>query len=118
MLSRSKLLQNITFVGIPPEIVTTSKLCLFLYCVQIGIWGKHTLYMLIRALHDTVQPEIFTGRKLSPISLPAHWQNFYMYNVCVDFFLSCVNDFIEDTVTYTALVKTYLIFVQYNGSWA
>ena len=31
-----------------------------------------------------------------------------MYHVCVDFFvLSYVNDYIEDTVTFTALAKTY-----------
>ena len=42
--------------------------------------------------------------KFSPISpaICSYWRNFYCAN-----FLFCVNDYIEDMATFTALVKIY-----------
>ena len=47
--------------------------------------------------------EIFAGRKLSPISPSALIGEIFITQI----FLSCVNDYIEDMVTFTALVKIY-----------
>ena len=47
------------------------------------------------------QEKIFTN-----FAICSYWQNIYPAN-----FLSCVNDYIEDMVTFTALVKIY--FTEY-----
>ena len=45
----------------------------------------------------TVYTEIFAN-----FTMCSYWRNFYRMN-----FLSCVNDYIEDMVTFTALAKIY-----------
>ena len=52
---------------------------------------QHLIYMY------TVYAEIFAN-----FAICSHWRNFYCAN-----FLSCVNDYIEDIVTFTALAKNY-----------
>ena len=56
---------------------------------------------LIR-VYGTVYVEIFARRKFSLISPSALIGEIFMMN-----FLSCVHDYIEDMVTFTALMKTY-----------
>ena len=43
------------------------------------------------------QEKIFTN-----LAICSYWRNFYCVN-----FLSCVNDYVEDVATFTALVKIY-----------
>ena len=51
--------------------------------------------------------EIFARRKFSPILPPAlAGENLYLQN-----FLPCINDYIEDMATFTALAKIY--FTEY-----
>ena len=53
--------------------------------------------ILIADRLDTVYAEIFAN-----FAICSHWRNFYHTN-----FLSRVNDYIEDMVTFTALAKIY-----------
>ena len=55
----------------------------------------------------TIYLEIFARRKLLPISLPALLAKLLSVN-----FLSCVNDYIEDMVTFTALAKLNISVMQ------
>ena len=56
-------------------------------------------YMTLRTDYacTTVYAEIFTN-----FAICSYWRNFYRANI-----LSCVNDYIEDMATFTALAKIY-----------
>ena len=63
------------------------------------------MYVVRARVLYTVQAEIFRQEKIfANFTTCSRWRNFLSAN-----FLSCVNDYIEDMATFTALAKIYSI---------